>query len=96
MSFDAGALTGVQNRQVFMPAIHAIVEQIAARFQPDQIILFGSYAYGQPRPESDVDLLVIMNTPRGELETALGDWFLREITIKGMVLYERHRCPTDF
>ncbi|HID62920.1 MAG TPA: nucleotidyltransferase domain-containing protein [Anaerolineae bacterium] len=24
---------------------------------------FGSYAYGQPRPESDVDLPVIMDTP---------------------------------
>jgi len=28
--------------------------------QPGKIILFGSYAYGQPTPESDVDLLVVM------------------------------------
>ena len=46
-----------------MQAIHAVVKQIAEKFQPDKIILFGSYAYGQPRPESDVDLLVVMDTP---------------------------------
>src|SRR6202165_2755657 len=32
------------------------------RFQPDKIILFGSYAYGKPHEEGDVDLLVIMPT----------------------------------
>ncbi|WP_404790734.1 nucleotidyltransferase domain-containing protein [Altericista sp. CCNU0014] len=35
-------------------------QQIAQTFQPEQIILFGSYAYGQPTDSSDVDLLVIM------------------------------------
>src|ERR1700730_13472932 len=34
--------------------------QIAERFHPEKIILFGSYAYGTPHNESDVDLLVIM------------------------------------
>ena len=34
--------------------------QIAEHFHPDKIILFGSYAYGQPHEESDVDLLVVM------------------------------------
>src|SRR5205807_5217535 len=34
--------------------------QIAERFQPQKIILFGSYAYGTPHNESDVDLMVIM------------------------------------
>jgi predicted nucleotidyltransferase len=33
---------------------------IAEEFQPDKIILFGSYAYGTPHDESDVDLLVVM------------------------------------
>ena len=35
-------------------------ERIARQFQPERIILFGSYAYGQPRPDSDVDLLVVL------------------------------------
>ena len=43
--------------------IQVLIAQIAEQFQPEKIILFGSYAYGTPRPESDVDLLVIMNTP---------------------------------
>lgn len=40
--------------------IRALSAQIARAFQPEQIILFGSYAYGAPRPDSDVDLLVVM------------------------------------
>ena len=29
--------------------------------QPEKVILFGSYAYGEPHEESDVDLLVVTN-----------------------------------
>ena len=49
-------------------AIDDVVDQIATQFDPKQIILFGSYAYGRPRPESDVDLLVVMDTPFKERE----------------------------
>lgn len=44
------------------------VERIAQALKPEKIILFGSYAYGNPTPDSDVDLLVIMeiNKPRKE------------------------------
>jgi predicted nucleotidyltransferase len=38
------------------------VKRIVTELKPDKIILFGSYAYGMPTPDSDVDLLVIMNT----------------------------------
>jgi len=40
----------------------AAVEKIVASLHPQKIILFGSYAYGHPTPDSDVDLLVIMET----------------------------------
>lgn len=30
--------------------------------RPEKIILFGSFAYGKPTPDSDVDLLIIMNS----------------------------------
>ncbi len=43
-----------------MAAIRRFARQIAERFHPQKIILFGSYAYGTPHNESDVDLLVIM------------------------------------
>jgi len=103
-----------------MRAIRAVAQRIAERFQPEKIILFGSYAYGDPNPESDVDFLVIMETPlrsrqqRLEISRilsprpfpldiivrtprelaeriALGDLFLREVTTRGKVLYERDR-----
>ncbi len=38
-----------------LPYLQVLVEQ----FQPEQVILFGSYAYGEPTPDSDVDLLVV-------------------------------------
>src|SRR5262249_26827002 len=43
-----------------LAAIRRFARQMAERFHPDRIILFGSYAYGRPHNESDVDLLVIM------------------------------------
>lgn len=41
-------------------AIRRYARQIAERFRPNKIILFGSYAYGTPHDGSDVDLLVVM------------------------------------
>jgi predicted nucleotidyltransferase len=40
--------------------IEALSRRIAREFNPERIILFGSYAYGEPGPDSDVDLLVIL------------------------------------
>ncbi len=40
--------------------IRKIAEQIVKKFNPERIVLFGSYAYGTPAPYSDVDLLVIL------------------------------------
>ena len=38
------------------------VKRIVTELKPEKIILFGSYAYGKPTPDSDVDLFVIMKT----------------------------------
>src|ERR1700682_6526204 len=43
-----------------LAAIRRFARQIGERFQPEKIILLGSYANGTPHAESDVDLLVIM------------------------------------
>jgi predicted nucleotidyltransferase len=51
--------------------IRELISQIALQFQPRRIIFFGSYAYGKPQPESDVDILVIMETDLRESEQAL-------------------------
>ena len=41
--------------------IRAYARQIAERFQPDKIILFGSAARGEMRADSDIDVLVLGN-----------------------------------
>ena len=93
----------------------AVCRRSRREISSEKIILFGSYAYGQPHDESDVDLLVIMQTRdvvnaairisaafdwpfsldlivRTPRQIASGrrndDWFLREVTEKGKVLYK--------
>jgi predicted nucleotidyltransferase len=89
---------------------------IGREFRPRRIILFGSYAYGKPSPDSDVDLLVVMPHQGRAIDKAIeiigklehrfpidlivrspaelrqrlkwNDFFLREATEKGVVMYE--------
>ena len=97
--------------------IQATCDDIVREFAPLQVILFGSYAYGTPTEDSDVDFLVVMDIPESETSRqaaeiwqriprrfsmdllvrspqeiayriSYNDWFLREITEKGEVLYE--------
>jgi predicted nucleotidyltransferase len=101
---------------VEMDQVRELTERIVQHFQPERIILFGSYARGAPGEDSDVDLLVVMPFEGRSLGKALeilnaakpcfaldlivrtpehlqerlaqGDFFLREVTEKGTVLYE--------
>jgi uncharacterized protein len=50
--------------------IRQMCRRIAEAFKPERIILFGSYAYGKPTLESDVDLLVVMPYEGGGFEQA--------------------------
>ncbi len=43
-----------------------IVQRLVTEFNPEQIMLFGSRAWGQPRPDSDYDLFVIVNESESE------------------------------
>ena len=91
-----------------------LAETIKRKFNPQKIILFGSYAYGNPAQGSDVDLFIIMDTdiplrkqaslirreltglipidiivrtPRQvEERIKLGDFFIKQIVRKGIVL----------
>lgn len=49
----------------------AAIQRIVSELKPEKIILFGSYAYGNPTPDSDVDLLVIMRTRAKEIDRYL-------------------------
>ena len=105
-----------RGKDIPMRIIRRFARDVAERFQPDKIILFGSYAYGKPHEDSDVDILVVMPA-RNEIDQSArielaidppfpldiivrtpknmkwrleeGDSFLREITSKGKVLYEK-------
>ena len=39
-----------------------VTERIVGALAPERVILFGSYAHGKPTPDSDVDLLIVMET----------------------------------
>lgn len=39
-----------------------ITDKIVKEYQPEKIILFGSYAWGKPGPDSDVDLFIVKDT----------------------------------
>ena len=42
--------------------IQAVADKIAKEFQPEKIILFGSYAWGKPHADSDIDLCIVKKT----------------------------------
>ena len=50
-----------------------IVRRLVAEFDPEKIILFGSARWGEPRPDSDYDLLVIVRAVR-EADTPGRSW----------------------
>lgn len=103
--------------------IKRLCREIVEHFNPQKIILFGSYASGTPNEDSDIDLLVIMPYEgresqkaieiRQKIRTALPldllvrtkrefkkriemeDFFMREISEKGKVLYEKDHERMD-
>ena len=50
--------------------IESFVQQVAEEFAPERVVLFGSYARGEPTEDSDVDLLVVMDHPGRDVEQA--------------------------
>lgn len=51
--------------------IDRITERIRVGYSPERIVLYGSYAYGAPRPDSDIDLLVVKDDPDSPIERRL-------------------------
>ena len=48
--------------------ITKIVDRILRGYKPKKVILFGSYAYGEPTEDSDIDLLIIKNTDKRPID----------------------------
>jgi len=69
--------------------IREIKDRIVTTVHPDKIIIFGSYAYGTPTKDSDLDLLVIMpsNEPMHRRVTRIRK-LVRDINIpKDIIVY---------
>ncbi|HMP96029.1 MAG TPA: nucleotidyltransferase domain-containing protein [Kiritimatiellia bacterium] len=64
--------------------IVSFARDVARKFDPERIVLFGSYAEGKPDENSDVDILVVMNHSGKSSEQALA--IRREV---------RRRFPLD-
>ena len=67
-----------------------MTRRLIAEFQPRQVILFGSHAWGQPNEDSDVDLLVIVpDSDKSPLERGLqACWYLRDLHMPKDILVE--------
>lgn len=57
--------------KVDLRLIRKVTQQIIDAFRPQKIVLFGSYASGHPEEDSDVDLLVVMESKKRPVERAI-------------------------
>ena len=82
--------------------VRELGERIARQFQPERIILFGSYAYGTPDENSDVDLLVVMeHAERGagqaiKILNAVAPPFAVDLLVRTPEEIERRLAWNDF
>ena len=72
-----------ESRQIIL----GMAEKIIREYQPKKIILFGSYAYGEPTEDSDVDLLIIKNTDKRPID--------RWIEVKKLLRDAARRLPVS-
>ncbi len=56
----SGHVTDEGTSMIDRRTIAELCDRIVEEFHPDKVILFGSYAYGVPNDDSDVDLLVVL------------------------------------
>src|SRR6184192_1428157 len=82
---EAPGCSEARDRMIAIERIRELCDRIAAEFEPERIILFGSYAYGTPTEDSDVDLLVVKRH-RGHagwrVRTAIDKTFPMDILVR--------------
>lgn len=67
--------------------ISEMVEKIVASYRPTRIILFGSYAYGEPDDDSDIDLLIVKQTNERPID--------RRVKVREIVPDRARRIPFE-
>jgi predicted nucleotidyltransferase len=81
--------------------IQEVAAKIADKFQPEKIILFGSYAWGSPGPDSDMDLLVVKDTAESThaLARAIDGYIFPRLFPLDLIVYTprqvEERCKVD-
>lgn len=55
-------------KQEIEEVLRRVVEEIRLGYDPEKIILFGSYASGEPNEESDIDLFIVKESDKSRLE----------------------------
>ncbi len=48
--------------------IREVVDKLRKEYQPEKVVLFGSYAYGKPTRDSDIDLFIIKDTAQRRVD----------------------------
>src|SRR5581483_1812271 len=75
--------------------------EIAARFKPEKIILFGSYAYGTPTEDSDVDYMVLIRgskakADRTDIRADISFGFPVDVLVRSIDDFEKRIAMEDY
>ena len=68
------------------PKIKKIIQTIAENYKPESIYIFGSYAWGKPTKDSDLDLFIIKETD---------EWFFKRPTTVRKPLFSDYPMAMD-
>jgi len=72
-------------REEVKKVLSEIVEKLKSEYKPLMIILFGSYAYGNPTEDSDIDLLILKNTDERRVD--------RFVQVKRIIYNPNYKIP---
>jgi len=82
LTFTPSNQSFIFSKMITQNKINEVVNKIALNYQPEKIILFGSYAFGTPNEDSDLDLIIIKNTDTPEQKRG---WEVRKFLIGSLV-----------
>ena len=68
-------------------AISDIVEKLKKRYRPEKVILYGSFAYGEPNEDSDIDFLIVKDTEERPID--------RRITVRRILSDPKRLIPIE-
>lgn len=65
--------------------LERLIRPLIEKYEPQEIVLFGSYAYGNPTRDSDLDLLIVKETSESP--------FMRRVTVSRICEDLHRRIP---